>query len=219
MLRVELHCHSSLSSCSGQSLDQIINACAKKKIGAIAITDHDETSQAFALQKRAPKNLQVIIGEEINTQSGEVIGYFLQKKIAPGLTVAETFAAIKKQGGLVSIPHPTDILRKKVINLQEVLPFMDQVDIIETFNSRNLFWWNNWQAKKLAAQFGKIAAVGSDAHFEQEIGRSLVLMEAWDTPQQFLERLRKATFVNKHSTPYVYWLTILEKREKKMRRQ
>lgn len=219
MLHVELHCHSSLSPCSGQSLDQIINACAKKKISAIAITDHDETSQAFALQKRAPKNLQVIIGEEINTQSGEVIGYFLQEKIAPELTVAETFAAIKKQGGLVSIPHPTDILRKKIIDLQEVLPFMDQVDIIETFNSRNLLWWNNWQAKKLAAQYGKIAAVGSDAHFEQEIGRSLVLMEAWDTPQQFLERLRKATFVNKHSTPYVYWLTILEKREKKMRRQ
>src|SRR3990167_2091046 len=214
MLRVELHCHTSLSACSGQTLDQIMDTCQKKNINVIAITDHDETRNAFELQKRARKNLQVIIGEEISTQSGEVIGYFLKKTIPSGLTLTETYTAIKEQGGLIAIPHPTDKLRKKVIDSKNMLRSIDAVDIIEIFNSRNMLWWNNWQAKKLALHHHKTVSVGSDAHFQQEIGRSLMLMERWSNPQEFLQNLRKANLITKHSSPAMHWLTWLEKRRK-----
>ena len=77
-------------------------------LGAIAITDHNEISGALEARAKAD-GVTVIVGEEVKTaEQGEVIGLFIEEKIPRGLTLAETIAEIKRQGGLVYVPHPFD---------------------------------------------------------------------------------------------------------------
>lgn len=58
---------------------------------------------------------KVIIGEEIKTSVGEIIGYFLQEEIPGGLTAQENIRLIKEQGGLVCVLHPFDRFRKSAM--------------------------------------------------------------------------------------------------------
>ena len=78
--------------------------------GAIAVTDHNEISGALdARAKAAEYGVKVIVGEEVKTaDQGEVIGLFIEEKIPRGMTLAETIAEIRRQGGLVYVPHPFD---------------------------------------------------------------------------------------------------------------
>lgn len=172
MLKADLHVHTDCSGDCLMSVEKIIKMCLKKGINCIAVTDHNTVEGAFLLQKRAP--FRVIIGEEIKTSEGEIIGYFLQEEIESGLTPEETVARIKAQGGLVCVPHPFDRLRTSRLSSAALDRIIDRVDLLEVFNSRNVFVADNDMALRLAAERGIPMTAGSDAHWPGEIGTSYV---------------------------------------------
>src|SRR6202008_3714764 len=110
---------------------------AERGLGAIAVTDHNEISGAHEAREKADEfGVKVIVGEEVKTKDqGEVIGLFIEEKIPRGMSLEETIAEIKSQGGLVYVPHPFDRLHS-VPDYEHLLPVLDDVDAIEIFNPR-----------------------------------------------------------------------------------
>ena len=202
ILKAELHCHTYFSKDCGLKPGVIVKTCIKKGVNCLAITDHNEIRGAFEVQKLAP--FKVIIGEEISTQEGEIIGFFLKEKIAPKLSCEETVKEIKKQGGLVAIPHPFDYLRTNVIKKEALSQIIDLVDMVEIFNSRNLFSISDKKALKYCLEKIKVPYIGSDCHTHFEIGRASLEIEDFKNPQEFLNNIKKAKLHTEKSPLWVH---------------
>ena len=210
MLRTELHVHTRFSPDCATPPDKLVERCQKVGVNCVAITDHNTIQGALAIQEIAPE--LVIIGEEVKSAAGEITGLFLSEEIPAGLSPMETVKRIKAQGGLVSIPHPFDRMRRSVITasaLEEVLP---HADIIEVFNARNTFASANSRAKALAQERGLLISAVSDAHTLLELGRAYVEMPEFDgTPEGFKESLRQCHLVTRGITPLIHVATTLTK--------
>ena len=187
MIKADLHIHTVYSGDSRISLDRLIARCIELGINCIAVTDHNTIDGALELQGIAP--FKVIVGEEILTSSGEVMGYFLKQGIPRGLPVRDTVRRVREQGGLVGVPHPFDRMRGSTLrrhSLEEILP---EVDIIETLNARALLRRCNLAAERYALERGLPASAGSDAHTLGEIGGAYVEMPDFEDVQGFLSAL------------------------------
>lgn len=190
-LRAELHCHSIYSKNDGVlTPEQIVAVAKKKKIDIIAITDHNEIKGALELQKIAPEWLKVIIGEEITTKQGDIIGLFLNQKIAPFQDIRETIKEIKKQGGLVFVPHPLDRMRQNSIGEIVLNAIKNQINAVEVFNARVIVGADNQKAKLWARENNIAGFVGSDAHFASEFGKATTcLISEFNGEDAFFESL------------------------------
>lgn len=211
MLKVDLHLHSSYSRDCLTSLETIIVACRRRGLGAIAVTDHNTIAGALALREIAP--FPVIVGEEINTSRGEMLAYFLEEEIPPGLSPQETIACIREQGGVVGVSHPFDRLRQEAMREEALMEIIDQVDALEVFNSRIFFPDDNLQAEKLAYERGILCTAGSDAHTSFEIGRAWMEMPTFDAKdkESFLAALAQGRVCGRLSPPWVHFVTSLVK--------
>ena len=131
----------------------LLATAREQGLGAIAVTDHNEISGALdARAKAAEYGVKVIVGEEVKTaDQGEVIGLFIEEKIPRGLTLEETIAEIKRQGGLVYVPHPFDRMHS-VPDYEHLLAVVEDVDAIEVFNPRIAIPAFNEEAVRFAAQ-------------------------------------------------------------------
>ncbi len=137
----------------------------------------------------------MIVGEEVKTaDQGEVIGLFIEQRIPRGGTLEETIAEIKRQGGLVYVPHPFDRLHA-VPDYEHLLPVLDQVDAIEVFNPRVAISEFNEEAVRFAAKYRIPAGAGSDAHVPQGLGSVRIRMRDFDGPDEFLDSLRDADII------------------------
>jgi hypothetical protein len=208
-LKADLHVHSSYSEDSFIKPLKIVEICQKKGINCLAITDHNEIKGAQEAQKIAP--FKIIIGEEIKTTQGEIIGYFLKERIQPGLSPEQTIQEIKKQGGLIAIPHPFDFLRRGVIKKKALERIIKMVDMVEIFNSRNLFEASNIKAAELCKLNNKTGFAGSDAHTVFEIGSAQTELEDFNNQSEFIVNLNKASFKTKKSPIWVHLLTTANK--------
>jgi len=215
MWRVELHCHSEHSRDSDTALQKLIALCVERKIDAIALTDHNEITGAVRLKQLAGKQLKVIIGEEIATTEGDVIGLFLKEKIEPRQPIEETIRQIRSQGGVVLLPHPFDRIRHEAVGLEVTERIKDQIDFIELFNSRCLFPGDNRKARRYTKENNLHGFVGSDAHTLKEYGRSVNIMEPFRSPEEFITSLRNATFKTRGSGALVHVKTKIVKIRKK----
>lgn len=189
---VDLHCHSIFSHDSCSPLWAIERICRLRGIDRLAITDHNEIEGALRLRER-PSGIEIIVGEEIATSDGEIIGLFLTERIAPNLSVQETIAAIREQGALVYLPHPFDRGRQGSRWVREKLEEIAQmVDVVEGFNARVLDSESNRTAAEYARDHDLPMGAGSDAHTPFDIGSAVVSMGDFRTPQEFLIGLRRA---------------------------
>ncbi len=149
LLKADLHVHTRYSEDSISPPEKIVQHCLKAGINCLAITDHNEISGAFEVKRLAP--FKVIVGEEVLTNRGEIIGYFLTEKIPDRLSPEETVARIKAQGGLVCVPHPYDLLRSGTkIHTQALEEILPSTDLIEVFNSRTMLLRDSARALELA---------------------------------------------------------------------
>lgn len=201
-MKADLHIHTCYSMDCATSPEQIVARCLKTGINCIAITDHGTTAGALRLKEIAP--FPVIIGEEILTPFGEIMGLFLSKEITSKISPEEAVSQIKSQNGLVCIPHPFDRLRPSALKnhiLEELLP---QVDIIEAFNSRSLSPNSNSRAWQLAQKYGLAASAGSDAHTVSEIGNAYVEMPEFNNKDEFLQSLTQGKIFGHRTNPLVH---------------
>lgn len=182
-MKIDLHCHTEASyDCITPFID-IPARCTAKGIKVQAITDHNEIWAATALKSLVEDDpeidLTVIIGEEISTTEGEIIGLFLHEVVPPGLSPDETVRLIKQQNGLVLLPHGFDPLKVHRLQPEARDRLADEFDIIETFNARvSRPIWNE-TAEKWAQENHKLMSGGSDAHRLKDVG------DAWvETPQR-----------------------------------
>jgi predicted metal-dependent phosphoesterase TrpH len=190
-LRVDLHLHSSYSHDGQSSLAQLIEKCRECDLDRIALTDHNTVEGALALQRMEPG--LAIVGEEVKTQQGEVIGLFITGPLPPYLPAGEVMDLIHEMGGLVYVPHPFD-RRRSNFSAERLVELAERIDIIETYNP----WCDpaaNQAAVRFATDLDKVAATGSDSHSARELGRSWMEMEEYASPQDFLKKLREARHV------------------------
>ena len=206
MITADLHVHTLHSIDSNMSYDQLIEACQKKGINCIALSDHGTTRGARELSKLAP--FKVIICEEIMTPFGEIMGMFLKEDIPNKISVEDTIKLIREQNGLVCIPHPFDRVRPSAFrNLKKLESIMDNVDIIEVFNSRSLYPGIGKKARDLAERYHKVMSAGSDAHSSMEIGYVRIEMPGFDTSSEFLTSLAKARIEGRKSSPLIHLIS------------
>ena len=191
MLRVDLHLHSIYSHDGQSSLQALIERSRECGLDRIALTDHNTVEGALELALMAPE--LTIVGEEAKTREGEVIGLFITERLTPYLMPEEILDHIHEMGGLTYLPHPLD-RRRANFRPERVVQMAERIDIIETYNP----WCDaaaNAAAAKLAADLGKVAATGSDAHGIEELGRTWMEIEDYRDPADFLEKLRNARHV------------------------
>lgn len=194
-LRVDLHTHTWYSHDSLLKPEHFVEACIAKGINCVAVTDHNEIDGAKAVAKIAP--FKVIIGEEIRTRDGEISGLFLKERIPPNLSAQETIKEIRRQKGLVYIPHPFAAGVTMRLNEYVLDAVTGDVDIVEGWNSRGLLRSDDLKAQQWAIWNKVPFAAGSDSHTRFEIGSAYVEMDDFNTPKQLIKNLKRGTLVGR----------------------
>jgi len=224
LIDVDLHMHTDHSHDCATPVEVLLATARAQGLGAIAVTDHNEISGALEAHAQAAEldpahpggaglPIKVIVGEEIKTaEEGEVIGLFIEEKIPRGLSLGETVAEIKRQGGLVYVPHPFDRMHS-VPDYEHLLPILDDIDALEVFNPRVAIGAFNDEAVRFAAKYRIVAGAGSDSHVAQGLGSVRIRMRDFDGPGEFLQALRDADIVTRPSSLlYVQALKFLQTR-------
>lgn len=193
-VRVDMHSHTMWSGDSTTTPDEIEEAVIDSGIDVLCITDHNAIAGAVELADRLP--CRVIVGEELRTQLGEIIGLFLTERVPAGVSPAEAAHRIRDQGGVVYIPHPFDPMRANLkAHVLDELVAEGLVDAIEVKNGKTSLDHLNQQAADYAAQHGLLAGAGSDAHVPDAIGAVYVEMPDFDGPSEFLANLAQGEIV------------------------
>lgn len=201
---VDLHMHTNHSHDCATPVEVLLETAKVQGLGAIAITDHNLVSGAHEAAAIAEDyGVKVIIGEEVKTKDqGEVIGLFINDLIPKGVSLEEAIADIKRQGGLVYVPHPFDRMHS-VPDYKNLLNVLEDIDAIEVFNPRVAFSAFNDEAARFARKYRIVAGAGSDSHVAQGLGSVRISMYDFDGPEEFLESLREAD-IARTNTSLVY---------------
>ena len=197
------------------SYRQVLLWANRRQLGALAITDHNTIAAALALRELSP--IPIIVGEEIRTTRGEIIGLFLQEEIPPDLSPAETVRRIREQGGLVYVPHPCDRVRSSALEPEALREIIAQVDVLEVLNARVTLPSDNRQAEDLARAHHLRMGAGSDAHQAYEIGRAYVEMPPFEDAAGFMQSLSQGQVMGGLSSPLVHFGSTWAKLAKKFR--
>jgi hypothetical protein len=194
---MDLHIHSKYSGHSLLKPQDIARIARRKGLDGVAITDHDEIEGAVELKTDFP----TIVGEEISSDEGDIIGLFLNEKVSEGPAL-DVIDKIRSQGGLVVMPHPFDSMRREALRSEEICR---KGDLIEVFNSRVIRKEDNLKARDFARRVGLPGIVGSDAHSSMEIGRCWMDIASADDASSFMRSVRSAE-VHTERSPLVVHL-------------
>ena len=206
--KIEFHVHTSASHDSMLSKFFLFLMCKIKGINCIAITDHNEIKNAIKFKPFFKKRkIEVIVGEEIFTKEGEVIGLYLTKKIEPNLSLKETIEEIKKQKGLVYVPHPYDKKRyKTVLSYENIKKIANNIDFIECHNGRNVKKSYSDKQEEIASSLNLKKIIGSDAHTFYELGRNYCVVNSIEK-KNLIKEIENAKFVKKECINFAHFNT------------
>jgi predicted metal-dependent phosphoesterase TrpH/glycosyltransferase involved in cell wall biosynthesis len=212
-IHCDLHMHTDHSPDCATPVEVLLETAKERGLDAIAITDHNEISGALEARQTAKRigGIKVIVAEEVKTASeGEVIGLFLEEKIERGMSMTETIAEIRRQGGLVYVPHPFDRFHS-VPDYEHLLKIVEEIDILEVFNPRIALAAFNEEAVRFARKYAIVPGAGSDSHVAQGLGSVKIRLREFEGPEEFLESMRQADIVRKHKNLiYVQALKFLQ---------
>ena len=190
-VRVDCHLHTVASGDSVLTVEELADRAGRAGLDVVCVTDHNVTHAAVAAAER-DLGVRVIVGEEVRTPDGDLIGLFLTERIPYVLPVAEVVGLIRGQGGLVYVPHPFDRGRSSVGRVLPGLCAAGSVDVIEVFNAKIADQALNDEASRLAERFGLPGGAGSDAHDAPGVGAAYLEMPDFDGPTSFLAALADA---------------------------
>ena len=173
------------------TLEELADRARQSGLDAVCVTDHNVTHAAAAAAER-DLGVRVIVGEEIRTPDGDVIGLFLTERIPYVLPLAEVIGLIRGQGGLVYVPHPFDRVRSSLGRVLPGLCAAGLVDVVEVFNAKVADQALNAAAARIAREFALPGGAGSDAHDAPGVGAAYLHMPDFDGPASFLAGLADA---------------------------
>jgi predicted metal-dependent phosphoesterase TrpH len=203
-VRVDLHSHTMWSGDSTTTPDEVKESVVASGIDVLCVTDHNAVRGAVELAGLLP--CRVVIGEELRTHAGEIIGLFLSDRIPMGTPPAEAARTIRAQGGVVYVPHPFDPMRRNMAEpaLYE-LAHAGLIDAVEVLNAKTSLRSLNERAAHFAAEFDLAAGAGSDGHVPNALGAAYVEMPDFDGPADFLAKLRLGRIVGHHWDEHRPW--------------
>lgn len=208
LIRVDCHNHTYCSPDSILSPATMLRRAKSRGLNAICVTDHNTVRGGLVAREIAAKrfpDVRVIVGEEVRTADGEVIGLFLSEDIPRDLSAAETIERIHSQGGIAGAPHPFDPYRTSLRNHMQSL--IGKLDFLEGLNARMVRGEHNEQAQEFARMHDKPLSAASDAHSPREVARCYVEMPDFDSPQDFLQSLRSGTLRGHLSSPLIHLIS------------
>lgn len=218
---IDCHCHSCASFDSTSRPAGIVAAAMRRGLTHLAITDHDRIDGALRARDLAPADLTVIVGQEIRTRDGDLLGLFLERPVPAGLPLADALAAVHAQGGLTGLPHPFDRWRnsaaagERLARLAEVAP---QIDFVEAYNARVAFGAANERAADFAREHGLPGVASSDAHTQLEVGVACTIVTGpLGTPGELHSALAGAVLMTGHASYLVRGWTPIAKIINRMR--
>jgi len=191
-VKVDMHMHSERSPDSRMRVAVQARRIREVGLDVACATDHNTIEGGLRLREAAD-GFRVIVGSEILSRDGEIIGLFLERDVPRGLSAEETIARIREQGGVVSIPHPFSRNRLNRIRRLALDRVRSSVDAIEVFNAREAFTGDNLRAARYAEEHGIAGAVGSDSHRPSEIGAAWLEMDDFSEAVSFVAALRTGT--------------------------
>src|SRR3989338_2449797 len=203
MLTVELPSHTYASEDCLMRPADIVRTCRQQGITRLAVTDHNTLRGALELQALAPD--LTIVGEEIMTAQGELLGYFLKGEIPAGLLSAEAIARLRAQGAAISVSHPFDRLRHGAWREADLAAILPLVDALEVFNARVIYPADNERALAFAREHAKLGTVGSDAHSHRELGRAVLRVEQAGSSADLIAGFAHGEPVTRLSSPLIHF--------------
>jgi len=173
---IDPHIHSKYSGDSVASPLDIIKRSREIGLDAIAIADHNTLKGSLIAMQEAKKcdDFLVIPAMEVSTSKGHIVALGISEEVNSHMSPEETIEDIRSQGGIAIVPHPFVRYREGLCDYVKNL----DVDAIETLNSRYIFGYSNWRAKRLAKRRGLPEIGSSDAHFLGAIGSCVTELEA-----------------------------------------
>jgi predicted metal-dependent phosphoesterase TrpH len=205
MVRVEFHCHTMFSKDSLTPPRKLVEACRRKGIDRVIVTDHNSIGGGRAAQALDPE--RVIVGEEIMTTKGEILAAFVTEEIPALLSPVETIHRLRDQGAFISVSHPFDAFRSGGWDEPDLLEITPLVDAIEIYNSRCVRPSFNDQALAFARKHDLAGTVGSDAHAPIELGRSVLLLEPFQDADGLRRVIRGGTAQTVWSPPWYHLIS------------
>lgn len=205
MIRGDFHIHTHYSRDCINSPQKLVARCLKAGLNCVAITDHNTIRGALEVQKIAP--FKVIIGEEIATPLGEIIGLFLKEEVPRGLPPIETVRRIKAQGGVVCIPHPFDRVRRSPLKHHALMAILPQVDVVEVFNARTTFQSDLDRCRRFAEEHHLHGIASSDAHTPWELGNARTEMPDFNGPEEFKIALAQARAWGRRTPFFIHFVS------------
>lgn len=189
-VRVDCHLHTVHSGDAVTTVERLAERVRAERIDVVCVTDHHTLAGAYEALER-DIGARVVVGEEIRTRSGEVIGLFLTGRVPYVLPLEEAVRRIREQQGLVYAPHPCDPSRASlgVAGLTR-LHEAGALDVVETFNAKIRDREQNLRAARFARAHDLPAAAGSDAHDPEGVGAAWGEMPDFDGPREFIAALR-----------------------------
>ena len=205
-----MHTHCEYSPDSRTPIAVQARAIKAAGLDVVCATDHNTIEGALKLRDQAD-GFRVVIGEEISSRDGEIIGLFLQQAVPRGLSAEDTITRIHEQGGLVSVPHPFSHNRSYHLRRDALERVWPQIDAIEVFNAREAIANDNRRAAAFAKEHDIPGAVGSDAHRPWEIGRAYLECADFTGPADFIASLRGGTVEGRLAGHSIHFYTRYDK--------
>ena len=206
MVRLDLHVHTKYSHDSVASVQSVLDWCRGSGLGLVAITDHNNIRGA--LEAREAAVFPVIVGEEVKSSEGDIIGLFLEEAVPARLSPTETVQRIKAQGGLVGIPHPFDRMRPTALGRRALVEILPYVDFLEGYNGHTLLPADNEKGVNFANEHSLATVANSDSHSALELGRCYTEVpdDLWDgtwdgTPEGLICAIRTGRWTGKRPNP------------------
>ena len=213
-----MHTHCEYSPDSRTPIAVQARAIKAAGLDVVCATDHNTIEGALKLRDQAD-GFRVVIGEEISSRDGEIIGLFLEQAVPRGLSAEDTITRIHEQGGLVSVPHPFSHNRIYHLRRDALERVWPQIDAIEVFNAREAIANDNRRAAAFAKEHDIPGAVGSDAHRPWEIGRAYLECADFTGPADFIASLRGGTVEGRLAGHSIHFYTRYDKFRKWLSRQ
>jgi predicted metal-dependent phosphoesterase TrpH len=211
---VDFHIHTRFSRDSILTEETFIKKAVERGLTHVVITNHNNVEGAVAVRDKVAElkltdRLTVILGEEVSTADGEVVGVFLEKTIPRGLSANETADEIHRQGGLVSIPHPFDPFRGSHIKEGPLrnLADMGKIDMVEVFNCRVAIQRHNEEAAEFAKRYDIPGIAASDSHSSFEVAMAYNAMPGFDDADSLRASLLENEWHASRSSRFIHATT------------